>query len=57
MANSNTEKEKKDKEKRVNIVVDPDLHKRLKVATAETGETLRDFVSKAIEEKLNKMGK
>lgn len=40
--------------KRLNIPIDADLHKRIKVKVAENGTTLADFVRKALEEKLER---
>lgn len=42
--------------KRLNIVINADLHKDLKVAAALNGITLQQFVSEAISEKIKKEG-
>lgn len=42
--------------KRLNIVVNEDLHRSLKVAAALNGMTLQQFVSDAILEKIKKEG-
>lgn len=43
-----------DKTKRINIAIDESLHKDLKIAAAIDGITVKEYVSKAIKEKLKK---
>lgn len=38
--------------KRLNVIIDADLHRDLKVAVARDGVTIAQFVSEAIKEKL-----
>lgn len=40
--------------KRLNIVISEDLHRLLKIAVAEQGETIGKFVADAIAEKIAK---
>ncbi len=40
--------------KRINIAIDEVLHKQLKVAAAINGITVKEYVSKAIQDKLEK---
>lgn len=40
--------------KRLNVIVDADLHRDLKVAVAKDGTTIAQFVAEAIKEKLEK---
>lgn len=40
--------------KRLNIVINSDIHRDLKVEAARCGKTLQDFVSEAITEKIEK---
>ena len=41
--------------KRINIALNVELHKKVKLATVEQDITITDFVVKAIEEKLEKI--
>ena len=45
---------KPDDTKRLNVVIDTELHKKLKVAAAEYETTIGAFVADAIREKLEK---
>ena len=45
---------KADDTKRLNVVIDNELHKKLKVAVAENETTIANFVAEAIKEKLEK---
>lgn len=40
--------------KRINIAIDEVLHKKLKIAAAMNGITVKEYVSKAIQDKLEK---
>ena len=40
--------------KRINIAIDPDLHKQLRVMTVENDTTITDYVVEAIAEKLER---
>ncbi len=40
--------------KRINIAIDEDLHKELKIAAAVNGITVKEYVAKAIQDKLKK---
>lgn len=46
---------KTDDTKRLNVVIDTELHKKLKVAAAEYETTIGAFVADAIREKLEKI--
>ena len=48
---------KPDDTKRLNVVIDTDLHKKLKMAAAELETTIGAFVAEAIKEKLEKTNK
>lgn len=45
---------KPDDTKRLNVVIDTELHKKLKIAAAECETTIGAFVAEAIKEKLEK---
>lgn len=38
--------------KRLNVIIDADLHRELKIAVAKDGVTIAQFVADAIKEKL-----
>ncbi len=40
--------------KRINIAIDEDLHKELKISAAVNGITVKEYVAKAIQDKLKK---
>lgn len=40
--------------KRINIAIDEVLHKELKIAAAVNGTTVKEYVAKAIQDKLEK---
>lgn len=42
------------KTKRINIAIDEALHKELKIAAAVNDTTVKEYVSKAIQDKLKK---
>lgn len=44
-----------DNKKRLNISIDAELHKRLKLTAAEHDTTIVDIVSEAIKDKLDKI--
>lgn len=48
---------KTDDTKRLNVVIDTELHKKLKMAAAELETTIGAFVAEAIKEKLEKTNK
>jgi predicted HicB family RNase H-like nuclease len=48
---------KLDDTKRLNVVIDNELHKKLKMAAAEQETTIGAFVAEAIKEKLEKTNK
>lgn len=41
-------------EKRTTIMIDDNVFKKLKIHCAETGKSIKDFITDAINEKLNK---
>lgn len=43
---------KKEGNKRLNVIINPELHKKIKVAAAENEITLGEYVSQALLEKL-----
>lgn len=43
--------------KRLNVVISAELHKELKIAVAQQGITIGQFVSEAIREKIDKNSK
>lgn len=45
---------KPDDTKRLNVVIDTELHKKLKIAVAENETTIGTFVAEAIKYKLEK---
>ena len=49
------EDKKIEDKKRLNISIDAELHKQLKIAAAEHGTTIGDLVSEAIENKLDNL--
>lgn len=40
--------------KRIYVIVDEDLHKELKIASAITGVTIKQYVADAVREKMKK---
>ena len=42
------------KPKRINVIVDEDLHKELKIASAITGVSIKQYVADAVREKMKK---
>ena len=44
-----------EEKKRLNILIDPELHKKLKMAAVKNDTTIVDLVTDAIEIKLNTM--
>ncbi len=43
-----------DDKKRLNIAVDSELHRQLKIAVAESGKTIVQYVNEAIQEKIER---
>ena len=43
-----------EKPKRINVIVDEDLHKELKIASAITGVSIKQYVADAVREKMKK---